>query len=249
MREEMFELVKGERERRFQLEHVVRQLRLESEQQRRQSRQQEERARGGPLPPPLERERREALAAATKSEKDSKSRQVREEKKRNDERDEACATAIELKDEVEDLKFGLQALGHEVEGVRTVVETLLVDEEARLQESRWHSEERDRRNSLVPTTTTATKPHLDQQQQQQRREHFGREHDTDRPSTPPTMTSESESGTRASFASVSFIGFFLLRDRFQCRDNDGPYRSWSVRLTFNFFPSRLPRSKRSSGNG
>ena len=111
----MFELVKGERERRFQLEHVVRQLRLESEQRRRQSQQQEERARGGPPSPSLERERSEALAAAAKSEKDSKSRQEREEKKRNDERDEACATAIELKDEVEDLKFGLQALGHEVE--------------------------------------------------------------------------------------------------------------------------------------
>ncbi|GAA5833596.1 hypothetical protein JCM9279_001572 [Rhodotorula babjevae] len=53
-----------------------------------------------------------------------------------------------LRTEVQDLKHALAALGYEVDGVRTVVEELLRDKEARDAGRRWDAEEAERRAAL-----------------------------------------------------------------------------------------------------
>ncbi|BGP40337.1 hypothetical protein JCM10449v2_004298 [Rhodotorula kratochvilovae] len=53
-----------------------------------------------------------------------------------------------LRSEVQDLKHALAALGYEVDGVRTVVEELLREKEARDAARRWDAEEGERRESL-----------------------------------------------------------------------------------------------------
>ena len=49
---------------------------------------------------------------------------------------------------MQDLKHALAALGYEVDGVRTVVEELLRDKEARDAGRRWDAEEAERRAAL-----------------------------------------------------------------------------------------------------
>lgn len=105
---------------------------------------------------------------------------------------EACSTAIELKDEVKDLKFGLQSLGYEVEGVRGVVEGLLRDKEEKLEERRWSLEEEERRRILSTT------------RERERERQRGEAGTDERPGTPRSEAGESEYSRTSSFVSVSF---------------------------------------------
>ncbi|GAA5982708.1 hypothetical protein JCM5350_006221 [Sporobolomyces pararoseus] len=139
VREEMFQLLKGERERRLELEFLVEQLREESQRQR----QQQQFTTTRSVPPTI----------PSNSKQQQQQRQQQKQREREKEREVACSTALELKDEVKDLRFGLQSLGYEVEGVRTVVEGLLRDKEEQVykgrEETRWNLEEEERRKSLV----------------------------------------------------------------------------------------------------
>ena len=85
---------------------------------------------------------------------------------------------------MKDLRFGLEGLGYEVEGVRGVVEGLLRDKEGEGRERMWRREEEERRRSLQ----------RDDERGEKVRE-----------------VSESESGeSRKSFISVSHYFFCVL---------------------------------------
>ncbi|GAA6014934.1 hypothetical protein JCM11491_002361 [Sporobolomyces phaffii] len=161
VRQEMLELLEGERDRRHELERLVEQLRLASAPAR--------------APSPARVPARVQVSAPAPA--PAAPRLVSA---------QACSTAIELKDEVKDLKFGLQSLGYEVEGVRGVVEGLLRDKEEKLEEKRWAIEEDERRRTLGR----------------------GRERGTDEgPETPRSAAGDSLAGSssRSSFVSVSYL--------------------------------------------
>ncbi|BGP16448.1 hypothetical protein JCM10213_003996 [Rhodosporidiobolus nylandii] len=62
---------------------------------------------------------------------------------------QGVAAGEELRVEMQDLKQGLEVLGYEVDGVRTVVEELLRDKEQREAAGRWEAEEEERRRTLA----------------------------------------------------------------------------------------------------
>ncbi|GAA5925334.1 uncharacterized protein JCM15063_004994 [Sporobolomyces koalae] len=124
-RREMKALLDGERERRSELERLVQQLMLTTTAP--------------------------AAAAATEPTPAQTSAPEQSASKRTPQHstvERPCRTAIELKDEVKDLRFGLQSLGYEVEGVKGVVEGLLRDKEVKVRETAWNQEENERIHQL-----------------------------------------------------------------------------------------------------